>query len=69
MDVLHTNIVVVDGRRYRVQSDAGEARSVRRDDPDDTPVATEAPSVVRDTSPADGPPSRADSGSGRSASR
>lgn len=62
MDVLHTNIVVVDGRRYRVQSDAGEARSVRRDDPDDTPVATEAPSVVRDASPADGPPSRADSG-------
>jgi len=62
MDVLHTNIVVVDGRRYRVQSDAGEARSDRRDDPDDTPVATEAPSVVRDASPADGSQSRADSG-------
>ena len=62
MDVLHTNIVVVDGRRYRVQSDAGEARSDRRDDPDDTSVATEAPSVVRDASPADVSPSRADSG-------
>ena len=62
MDVLHTNIVVVDGRRYRVQSDAGEARSVRRDDPDDTPVATEAPSVVRDAPPADASQSRADSG-------
>ena len=62
MDVLHTNIVVVDGRRYRVQSDAGEARSVRRDDPDDTPVAADAPSVVRDASPADGTQSRADSG-------
>lgn len=62
MDVLHTNIVVVDGRRYRVQSDAGEARSDRRDDPDDTPVATEAPSVVRDAPPADASQSRADSG-------
>ena len=63
MDVLHTNIVVVDGRRYRVQSDAGEARSDRRDDPDDTPVATEAPSVVRDAPPAlHGSQSRADSG-------
>lgn len=59
MDVLHTNIVVVDGRRYRVQSDAGEARSDRRDDPDETPVEA---SVVRDASPTDGSPSRADSG-------
>jgi hypothetical protein len=45
-----------------VQSDAGEARSDRRDDPDDTPVATEAPSVVRDAPPADASQSRADSG-------
>jgi hypothetical protein len=62
MDVLHTNIVVVDGRRYRVQSDAGEPRSDRRDDPGETPVAADAPSVVRDASPADGSTSRAASG-------
>ena len=62
MDVLHTNIVVVDGRRYRVQSDAGDPRSDRRDDPGETPVAADAPSVVRDASPADGFTSRAASG-------
>ena len=61
MDVLHTNIVVVDGRRYRVQSDAGEARSDRGDDPVETHVATDAPSSERDASPADRTASRADS--------